>query len=87
LQPRKVSPPSVLIARALLDQLERGGGVPANRLATFGSELDRIDALEDAGRKREGFAALATVVESATAESSDPRRVGLLASSLRDLAR
>jgi len=87
LQPRIVWPASVMVARALLDQLERGGGIPAARLASIGSEVDRLDGIGDAEQKRGGFAALATLVEADALDSSDPGRVRLLASAFRDLAR
>jgi hypothetical protein len=59
-QPRVTWPPELVVARALFDQLARHQGLPAERLAAVGSELDRIGAMADGDGKRTALDALST---------------------------
>jgi hypothetical protein len=89
-QPKLVWPAHFVVARAYVDQLRRGARIPADRLTRVGSELDRLERLQDAAARRTGLTQLAATVTQLESESAsmaaDVRRLRLLAQTLRDLA-
>jgi hypothetical protein len=83
-------PADPVVAEALLDQLDRGSSIPAARVGAMRSELERLAALPSSGRKRDGFSALAETAAAlageASTESTDARRLLLLADTFGELA-
>ncbi|MBD0321035.1 MAG: hypothetical protein ICV87_11920, partial [Gemmatimonadetes bacterium] len=84
LQTRIVWPASFVVARAYLDQLNRGNGLPRARSAAVASELNRAERLTGAAR-RAALTTLATQLNRDAAGSSDAARVRMLASTVRDI--
>jgi hypothetical protein len=83
-QTRVVWPASFVVARAYLDQLQRGAGMPAADLTRVTNELKRIEGLGAAARKP----ALTKLADSlSSVQATDTRRVGLLTQNLRDMAK
>lgn len=83
-QPKMVWPPSFALARAYADQLERSGGLSADRLRAVRSTLSSAEKL--AGQRRhDTLAELATQLDSEAGRSRDAAKVRLLAGSVRDL--
>ena len=85
-QRRFVWPPSFAMARAYLDQLERGSGLAAARIAAARSALDESERQSGAAR-RDALAGLASRLDADAAGAADAARVRLLAAAVRDLAR
>jgi hypothetical protein len=85
-QPKLVWPAHFVVARAYLDQLGRNNGLARDRRAAVSAELDRLERLSDAGRKRTGLTQLATQLEGDAAQARDANRVRALAGAVRDLA-
>ena len=84
-QPKLEWPPSFVVARAYLDQLERNSGLAANRIAAVRTELGRAEGLR--GQARIGaLTALAGQLDSDAAGAADADKVRTLAQELRDLA-
>ncbi|MGQ0813895.1 MAG: LVIVD repeat-containing protein [Gemmatimonadota bacterium] len=81
-QTRLVWPASFAVARAYLDQLKRSSSIPAARIASITSELDRAERMEGAAR-RDTLNQLAATVASL---GSAPRSARLLAQTLTHLA-
>jgi hypothetical protein len=82
-QQQFVWPPSFALARAYVDQLERSGGLAANRISAARQQL----ANAESSGNRAALATLATQLDSDAAASRDAAKVRLLASAVRDLAR
>ena len=84
-QPRLVWPPSFALARAFADQLQRSGGLDANRLLTVRQELS--DAEKATGEaRRAGLLKLWTRLEVDAQGSRDGTKVRDLSRAVRDLA-
>jgi hypothetical protein len=84
-QPKLEWPPSFVVARAYLDQLERNGGLAANRIAGVRSELDRAEGLRGQARI-DALTALAGQIDADAAGAADGDKVRTLAQEVRDLA-
>jgi hypothetical protein len=84
-QPKFDWPQSFALARAYLDQLERSGGLSAERIASARAALARAEHASEAAR-REALTALATELDNATNRSSDTLKLGRLADAVRELA-
>ncbi|HEX6309899.1 MAG TPA: hypothetical protein VFZ69_17135 [Longimicrobiales bacterium] len=84
-QPQFVWPPSFSLARAYVDQLERGNALSAERIAAIRSGL--TDAERASGSARSSaLTQLASQLDGEAAASRDAARVRLLASAVRELA-
>jgi hypothetical protein len=77
--------PSFVLARAYLDQLARSNGLPANTIAAARTTLANAERQSGAGR-RTALTTLASQLTSAAASSSDQKKVGMLSSTVTDLA-
>jgi LVIVD repeat len=78
-------PASFVVARAYIDQLARDGGLSADQLTHVSGAVDAAEQTQ--GRAR--LAALKTLASEIDREikgSSDPRRVRMLAATLRDMS-
>ncbi len=85
-QPTKRWPPAFVVARAFLDQLERGQGLASARIAELRRELDRLEAMDPGAARAEGLTVLALGVDADARSAADAPRVRALASAIRDLA-
>ncbi|CAN5297494.1 hypothetical protein BH20GEM2_BH20GEM2_01530 [soil metagenome] len=99
-QSRFVWPASFAVARAYLDQLRRGNGIPADRLSQIAGELERAERLQGSAQQAALTQLASTVAQLAsgttaagadgeggtTGASVDTRRVRLLAETLGELA-
>jgi hypothetical protein len=84
-QPQLSWPPSFVVARAYLDQLERTDGLAPERIAAIRSELDRAERL--AGQALSYvLTALAGQLDAEAAGAADADKVRTLAQEIRDLA-
>lgn len=84
-QPRFEWPASFVLARAYLDQLERGHGLAKNRVSSVAKTLKQAETQQ--GTKQGGtLTRLAADLERDAGRSSDPARVRLLAGVISDLA-
>ena len=84
-QQRFVWPPSFALARAYLDQLQRSGGLPAERLGAVRGELARAEGLSGQAR-RDALSQLAGQLDQDAGRSGDQARARLLAGAVRELA-
>jgi hypothetical protein len=84
-QQRFVWPATFSLARAYLDQLQRGNGLAADRIAAVRAELSRIERLSGQPR-RDGLQQLATQLASDAQRAADSAKARLLADAVRDLA-
>ncbi|HEU4632060.1 MAG TPA: hypothetical protein VFS08_20080 [Gemmatimonadaceae bacterium] len=84
-QPRFVWPATFSLSRAYLDQLERGQGLAADRIAQARRDLDAAERLSGAQRQQ-ALTRLASTLEPLAANAADAARVRLLVQSVRDLA-
>jgi len=84
-QPHFTFAPSFALARAYVDQLERGNGLSAARISSVRSALQRAEGASGAAR-RTALTSLATQVTGYAAGSADAARVRTLAGAIRDLA-
>jgi hypothetical protein len=84
-QQRFVWPASFPLARAYLDQLERSGGLAADRLSAVRAELARAEGLSGQGR-RSALGQLAGQLDQDAGRSRDEEKARLLAAAVRDLA-
>ena len=84
-QQRFAWPPTFVLARAYLDQLERGRGLVADRIAAVRSELARLEAMS-AQARRGGLTQLATQLDGDAARAADATKVRTLGSVVRQLA-
>lgn len=85
LQPKIVWTPSFTVARAYLDQLVRGSGLPQARTTQVASELTRTERLSGAAQ-RAALTKLAVDLDREAAGSGDPVRVRALARVVRELS-
>jgi len=84
-QQRFVWPPSFVLARAYLDQLQRSGGLGADRLTAVRTELAQAEGLSGAER-RDALTGLATALDRDAQGSRDQAKVRTLAEAVRELA-
>jgi len=84
-QPKMVWPPSFALARAYLDQLQRNGGLSADRLAAARSALATAEKASGAAR-RDALSGLATSLDNDASSSNDANKVRKLQNAVRDLA-
>jgi hypothetical protein len=84
-QPKMVWPPSIALARAFLDQLERSNGLAADRIAAVRAELARVERLSGQQR-RDGLTQLAAQVDGDAGRARDGAKVRMVAATVRDLA-
>jgi hypothetical protein len=84
-QTRVTWPASFTVARAYLDQLQRGQGMPAADLTRITSELKRIEAIKATGARRNALNQLVAAIGKVNA--TDTQRAALLAQTLTDLAK
>ncbi len=82
-QTRITWPADLVVARALLDQLQRDDDVPAEFVEGLASELDRLEGLSGSQR-RDGMAGLASAVDQHVgfASPTNARRLKLLVAAL-----
>lgn len=85
-QQRFVWPASFSLARAYADQLERSGGLAADRITSVRGELALAEKATG-GARRTALARLATQLDGEAARSKDAAKVKLLAGAARDLAK
>jgi hypothetical protein len=78
-------PPSFVVARAYLDQLERSKGLAADVLASTRTALDAAER-RSGGQRKTALTDLASKLNAAAASSSDAAKVKLLAGAVSDLA-
>ncbi|HWO89353.1 MAG TPA: hypothetical protein VNL98_09410 [Gemmatimonadales bacterium] len=84
-QEHLVWPAAFVVARAYVDQLERGGGLPASRITAVRGALDRAERAAGTAR-RNALNQLAAALERDAAGSSDAARIRLLIETVRRLA-
>jgi len=84
-QTKMVWPAAFVVARAYVDQLERGQGLAAGRVSAVRSELQRAERLSGA-QQRTALTQLATAIDRDAASSRDAARVRMLSAAVRDLA-
>jgi hypothetical protein len=84
-QQRLVWPASVVVARAYLDQLERGNGLAAGRIGAIRRALAQAERASGAAR-RDRLTRLASDVDGDAATAGDQAKVRTLAAELRELA-
>ena len=84
-QPHLVWPPSFALARAHLDQLERSGGLGADRIATARSGLARAEGL-DGSQRRSALSQVASQLDAVTRSARDQAKVGTVVAVIRELA-
>lgn len=84
-QPQFVWPPSFALARSYLDQLERSGGLSAERVHEVRSELARAEGLSGRGRAS-ALNALAGDLQGEGSGAQDRAKVATMAGAMRDLA-
>jgi hypothetical protein len=85
LQQKLTWPPSVVVARAYLDQLARNDGLAADRIAAVRAALERAEGMQGAARQS-AMAQLATELETDAAGAGDPGRVRALTATVRAMA-
>ncbi|HEY0969652.1 MAG TPA: hypothetical protein VGE02_01610 [Gemmatimonadales bacterium] len=84
-QPKLVWPATFSLARAYLDQLERGQGLAADRVTAARTALDAAEKLSGAQRES-ALMKVATDVESQMGGAKDAERVRLFTGAVRELA-
>jgi hypothetical protein len=84
-QPRFTWVPSFAVVRSYVDQLERSGGLAAQRLNAVRGELASAERASGAARS-DALTRLASQLDGEAAQSRDAAKVRMLAGSLRDLA-
>jgi hypothetical protein len=84
-QPKIEFPPSFALARAYVDQLERGNGLAAARVSAVRQALQRAEAASGAARST-ALTQLATQLDADAGRASDAERVRWLAGAVRSLA-
>ena len=85
LQTKIVWPAAFVVARAYVDQLERGQGLAPARISAVRGELQRAERLSGA-QQRTALTLLAAAIDRDAASSRDAARVRMLAGAVRDLA-
>ena len=84
-QPKIVWPPSFALARAYVDQLERGKCLSTSRIAAVRGELSSAERA--AGAARQGaLTTLSSQLAGEAAGSCDAKRVRSLSDAVKDLA-
>jgi hypothetical protein len=83
-QPQFIWPATFALARAYVDQLERSGGVAADRIASIRQELSAAESA-GAGARSTALSTLASQIQSDAARSSDAAKVRMLADAVRNL--
>ena len=84
-QPKLWWPPSFAVAGAYLDQLARGNGLAADRVAAARTALGRAEHLSGQQRK-DALSQLATQLSGDAAGAADQTKVQTLAAAVTDLA-
>lgn len=84
-QPQFTWPATYSLARAYLDQLERNSSLPANRVEGIRQDLFRAERASTTERQS-ALRELESELLSEAARSRDPRKVQMLAATIRDLA-
>jgi len=84
-QPKFTWAPSFALARAYVDQLERGNGLASARVSAVRTALTGAERATGAAR-RTALTSLATSLNADAARSSDAAKVRMLAGAVRDLA-
>jgi hypothetical protein len=84
-QQKFVWPASFVVARAYLDQLVRGNGLPSNRTARIARDLDRAEQMTGEAR-RAALTRLAAQLERDARGAADSARVRELAGVVKELA-
>ena len=84
-QTKFVWPAHFSVARAYVDQLERGGGLNAARIAALRSQLDGAERMSGSPQ-RTTLTRIAGAVEADAQGSTDALRVRALAEAVRKLA-
>ncbi len=84
-QPRFVWPSSFALARAYLDQLDRGRGLAADRIAAARQELARAEGMSGQDQ-RDALTRLAGQLDGDAGRASDGAKVRTLAAAVRKLA-
>jgi hypothetical protein len=84
-QTRVVWSPSFTVARAYVDQLQRGNGIPASEVTRITAELKRIEGISATSARRSALNALAASLEKVNA--TDSKRIRLLGETLKALAK
>jgi len=82
-QPKLVWPPSFVVARAYVDQLERSGGLAAGRIASVRQSLSAAERA--AGSARSGALTRLASELDGEARGNDAARVRMLAGVVRTL--
>jgi hypothetical protein len=85
-QPRFIWPATFSLARAYVDQLERGQGLPAERIARIRADLAAAERASSTQRNNL-LTMLATQLGTDAGGSADARRVRVLADAVRLLAK
>jgi hypothetical protein len=85
-QQKFVWPPSFLLAKAYLDQLERSNGLPAAKIQTTRESLVAAERVTGA-RRRTALTQLSSQLNGDVVGSSDQAKLKLLVSALSDLAK
>ncbi len=84
-QPRYVWPPSFVLARAYVDQLERSGGLSSDQVSSVRQALEDAEKASGAARG-EALTKLATQLDATTGGSRDAAKVRMLEGAVRNLA-
>lgn len=85
MQPRFVWPASFAVARSYVDQMARGNGMSADKLAKLSRDLDAAEKLAPRAR-RTALTRLAAFLDEEVATVQDQKRVLALAEAVRKLA-
>ncbi|MDZ7630357.1 MAG: hypothetical protein U5K74_03070 [Gemmatimonadaceae bacterium] len=84
-QQRLVWPPSFVVARAYVDQLDRGNGLPAAQVTSIMATLGLAER-QEGEQRRATLTALATRLDRAAPNARDARRVRALHATVKGLA-
>jgi hypothetical protein len=84
-QPKFTWPPSFVLARAYVDQLERTNGLASARIAAVRQALASAESASGTQR-RDALSQLATQLDADAATSADAAKVRTLAAAVRNLA-
>ncbi len=84
-QPKVSWTPSFVVARAYLDQLERGKGLAADKISALRDDLDKAEHM-DASAQRGALQKLGKQADGDAKGASDAERVRWLAGTIKELA-
>ena len=84
-QPKLVWPATFVVARAYLDQLERGQGLASDKLSAIRGGLDAAEHM-DGAQQHSALQKLAREADGAAKGAADPDRVRWLAGTIKDMA-